>query len=136
MLLIIVFSGLLSYAQESKVYTANRTAWYIYNENTKDWDLQSENTDVNIDIVVFKNVINIQAKTPSLFRLDEDSKRQINTENLAGLRYSAIECVDMQKCTVDIVASKNTDSRVFVLLITYNKDIGKVNLRYYATYND
>ena len=44
--LILVLAAILSFtcinAQESKVYRISQTEWYLYNEVTKKWDLQTK----------------------------------------------------------------------------------------------
>lgn len=118
-------------AQDSKVYKINRSEMYIYNSSTKEWDEEFIHDDVSISLVAFKNVINIQAKTPSLYRLNENSKEKVETNSLVGFRYRAIECVDMKDCIVDILVSKNQDNKVFVFSVRFdNETLGKINFRY------
>lgn len=131
LLLTFVTSCFFVQAQDSKVYTIKKTEWYLYNESTEEWDLQTQNNNVNIDLVSYKNVLNIQAKTPTLYRLDESSKKTINGKSYSGLRYSAIECVNMEKCTVDIVFLNDSPSNFLLSVITDYND-KKINLRYYA----
>jgi hypothetical protein len=132
-ILILTLALTSTYAQESKTYKINRSEFYIYNEVTKEWEQQSVNDDVNINLVTYRNVINIQAKIPSLYRLDEDSKEKIETNSLQGYQYKAIECVDMKKCVVDILVSKKEENRVFVFSAVFdNQVLGKVNLRFFG----
>jgi len=134
--LILVLAAILSFtcinAQESKVYRISQTEWYLYNEVTKKWDLQTQNKNTSIDLVSYKNVINIQAKTPTLYRLDETSKREIGGDEYRGYRYDAIECVNMEKCTVDIVVMPGTE--IFLLSVITDKEDFKANLRFYGKF--
>ncbi len=119
--------------QESKTYRIKLSEWYIYSERTEEWVLQDRMEDINIDLVAYRNVVNIQAKTPTLYRLDRDTKKEVETENLTGYKYAAIECVDMKKCTVDIFVAKNPDVDIFVFSVMYeDKVAGRVNLRYFG----
>lgn len=127
----ILFVGLFTNAQDSKSYLVTRSEWYLYNDKSEEWVLQDKNSNVKIDMVVYKNVINIQAKTPTLFRLDEDSKETIKGKKFSGYRYSAIECVEMKKCDVDIVRLEEDES-IFLFSVIFTENGNKFNLRYYA----
>lgn len=132
--LILILSLGIAHAQESKTYTIKQTEWYLYNKETKEWDMQTQNKNMDIDLVCYKNLVNIQAKTPSLYRLDRDSKKEMETEIFTGYRYSAFEYVDMRECTVDVLVSKDTSVNVFVFSVVYEKPtLGKVNLRFFGT---
>ena len=136
LLLAFVFSVFFSFAQseESTVYNVFKTEFYIYEEDTEKWILQSQNS-VDINMVSYKNVINIQAKTPTLFRIDKLSEKNIGggDKNYFGVRVNAIECVDMKKCTIDLIRLSDPTSKTFVLSVIFeNETLGKVNLRYYS----
>lgn len=132
--LAILLVSFVGYTQDSKTYLITTSEWYLYNETDERWELQTQNKSVNIDLVNYKNVINIQAKTPTLYRLDEDSKKEIKGKGWSGLRYDAIECVDMVKCTVDIVFLASEGSDRFLFSAISERDGYKVNLRFYANY--
>lgn len=134
--LVILISGLVSFAQnsESTTYKIFKTEFYIFNERTEKWVLETENDDVDIDMVSYKNVINIQAKTPTLFRIDKESEKNIEGKDYFGVRVSALECVNMNKCTIDLIRLTKNDSKVFVFSVIFKEEtIGKINLRYYST---
>lgn len=136
LLLAFVFSVFFSFAQseESTVYNVFKTEFYIYEEDTEKWILQSQNS-VDINMVSYKNVINIQAKTPTLFRIDKLSEKNIGggDKNYFGVRVNAIECVDMKKCTLDLIRLSDPTSKTFVVSIIFdNETLGKINLRYYS----
>lgn len=129
---------LISSAQsdESTVYKIFRTEFYIYNQNSQKWVLETKNDNVDIDMVSYKNVINIQAKTPTLFRIDNDTEQNIGgvDKEYFGVRYSAIECVNMNKCTIELVRLSNLESKTFIFsVILTDKVLGKINLRYFST---
>ena len=136
LLLSFILCGLFSFAQseESTVYNVFKTEFYIYQEDSEKWVLQSQNA-VNINMVSYKNVINIQAKTPTLFRIDKLSEKNIGggDKNYFGVRVNAIECVDMKKCTIDLIRLSDPTSKTFVVSIIFdNETLGKINLRYYS----
>ena len=125
-----------SYAQtdESTTYKVFRTEFYIFNERSEKWVLETKNEDVNIDMVSYKNVINIQAKTPTLYRIDKSSESNIGggDKQYFGVRYDAFECVNMTKCTVDLVRLTNLDSKTFLLSVIFKDEVvGKINLRFF-----
>jgi hypothetical protein len=127
-----ILSTVFVNAQDSKVYKVLRSEWYLFDEDVKEWRLQTQNRDISIDLVVYKDVINIQAQSPTLYRLNETTKRKLDNGKIAGYRYSAIEYVNMEKCTVDIAASSDTD--IFLFSVILDRDTYKVNLRYYGKY--
>lgn len=136
LLLSFILCGLFSFAQseESTVYNVFKTEFYIYEEDSEKWVLQTQNA-VNINMVSYKNVINIQAKTPTLFRIDKLSEKNIGggDKNYFGVRVNAIECVDMKKCTIDLIRLSDPTSKTFVVSIIFdNETLGKINLRYYS----
>lgn len=138
-LLSFIFCGLSSFAQseESTVYNVFKTEFYIYDEESEKWVLQTQN-DVNINMVSYKNVINIQAKTPTLYRIDKLSEKNIGggDKNYYGVRVNAIECVDMKKCVIDLFRLSDPTSKTFVLSVIFdNETLGKINLRYYSILN-
>ena len=139
LLLTFILCGLFSFAQseESTVYNVFKTEFYIYEEDSEKWILQSQN-DVNINMVSYKNVINIQAKTPTLYRIDKLSEKNIGggDKSYYGVRVNAIECVDMKKCVIDLFRLSDPTSKTFVLSVIFdNETLGKINLRYYSILN-
>ena len=134
--LAVLISGFVSMAQsdESTVYKIFRTEFYIYNDRSEKWDLETRIDDVNIDMVSYKNVINIQAKTPTLFRIYKETEKNLEGKDYFGVRVDALECVNMNNCTIDLIRLTKNDSKVFVLSVILNdKTLGKINLRYYST---
>lgn len=135
-LLSFIFCSFISFAQseESTTYKVFKTEFYIFNENSEKWSLESQNS-VDINMVSYKNVINIQAKTPTLYRIDKLSEKNIGggDKNYYGVRVNAIECVDMKKCVIDLFRLSDPTSKTFVLSIIFeNETLGKINLRYYS----
>ena len=140
--LVLLFSIMMlslgSYAQtdESTTYKVFRTEFYIFNERSEKWVLETKNEDVNINMVSYKNVINIQAKTPTLYRIDKSSESNIGggDKQYFGVRYDAFECVNMTKCTIDLVRLTNLDSKTFLLSVIFKDEVvGKINLRFFST---
>lgn len=77
-----ILSTVFVNAQDSKVYKVLRSEWYLFDEDAKEWRLQTQNRDISIDLVVYKDVINIQAQSPTLYRLDETTKESLITVRL------------------------------------------------------
>jgi len=102
---------------------------YVYDYTNEKWQLYSKYSDLNIVIVVEKGYINIQAKSPAMYRVYEEGKERVNTETIQGYRYKA---TDKQGTlvTLDFLTSKDPESELVVFSII-NKVDG-VNLRYYA----
>lgn len=136
LLLSFVVSSFVSFSQndESTIYKVFKTEFYIYNEDSEKWVIQSKN-DVDITMVSYKNVINIQAKTPTLYRIDKLSEKSIGggDKDYYGVRVNALECVDMKKCVIDLFRLSDPTSKTFVLSVIFdNETLGKINLRYYS----
>ena len=137
LLLSFVVSSFVSFSQndESTIYKVFKTEFYIYNEDSEKWVIQSKN-DVDITMVSYKNVINIQAKTPTLFRIDKLSEKSIGggDKDYYGVRVNALECVDMKKCVIYLFRLSDPTSKTFVLSVIFdNETLGKINLRYYSS---
>ena len=138
---LLILSLILSFSvfgqnAESVVYKVYLTEFYIYNQNTGKWVIETRNEDVEIDLVSYKNVINIQALTPTLYRIDKSTEQKIggNGKDFFGYRYDAYECVNMTNCTLDLVRLSDIQSKTFMLsVIFFDSRLGKVNLRYYST---
>lgn len=135
-LITLIFSCFFSFAQseESTTYKVFKTEFYIFNENSEKWTLESQNS-VDINMVSYKNVINIQAKTPTLYRIDKLSEKNIGggDKNYFGVRVNALECVEMKKCVIDLFRLSDPTSKTFVLSVIFeNETLGKINLRYYS----
>lgn len=138
-LLSFILFNLTSFGQseESTTYKVFKTEFYIYNESSEKWNLESQNS-VDLNMVSYKNVINIQAKTPTLYRIDKLSEKNIGggDKNYFGVRVNAIECVDMKKCVIDLFRLSDLTSKTFVLSVIFdNETLGKINLRYYSILN-
>jgi hypothetical protein len=132
----LIFLSFFSFAQseESTTYKVFKTEFYIFNENSEKWTLESQNS-VDINMVSYKNVINIQAKTPTLYRIDKLSEKNIGggDKNYFGVRVNALECVEMKKCVIDLFRLSDPTSKTFVLSVIFeNETLGKINLRYYS----
>lgn len=118
---------------ESSVYEIYQTEFYIYNKNSETYELETRNRDVSIQMVFCKDAINIQAKTPTLFKVKTESKKFFQGEGYRGYRFDAFECVEEKTCKVDYVFNES-DKTKFMLSVTFEDEtLGGVNLRYYST---
>ena len=135
LLALAVVTMLTSYAQKetSTVYEVYTAEFYLYNKTTEKWDLQTQKTDISLDMVFYKDAINIQAKAPLLLKLKTETKEPIKGDTFTGYRFTALECVNEHKCTVDYVYYYAEPNK-FTISILYNDEVlGGVNLRYYST---
>lgn len=118
---------------ESAVYQVYQSEFYIYNKETEKWDLEAQNKNVNISMVFYKDAINIQALTPTLFKVKTSTKKSISGNGFVGYSFEALECVEERTCKVEYVYLLE-DKNKFILSIIHNDEtLGKVNLRYYST---
>lgn len=87
-------------------YKATLTELYTYNSYSKEWNLHTKNSDVNITIVVETDFITIQAKVPSMYKVFKENAEPFNTETLQGYRYIAKDLRRDQYVKIDILRSK------------------------------
>lgn len=125
--LTLVVSTLLLTAQT--YYKATLTEMYTYNNSNKEWELYSKNSDVSITVVVEPQFISFQAKKPSMFKVYENSKEEMNTKSLSGYRYTAKDLREDQIVKIDILAHKESKTAIISII---NASEG-YNLRYFLT---
>ena len=137
LILTAVLSFFFSHAQEneSTVYQVYQSEFYIYNKETEKWDLEARNKDVNISMVFYKDAINIQALTPTLFKVKTNTKKSISGNGFVGYSFEALECVEERTCRVEYVYLLENKDKFILSIIHNDKTLGKVNLRYYSTLN-
>ena len=133
LILTLVTALLFNLAGAQTTYKAARAEWHVYNEQTQQWEVQVINKDININIVSYKDVVNIQAQSPTLYRIS--NKKDNESEDFVGYRYDAVEYVGMKKCTLDIMKMKGDNSGIFVISIFIQDQGNYINLRYFATTN-
>ena len=104
--------GVVSYSQD--VYKAYSTEMYTYNKDYKEWNLYEKNSDINIRIVVEEFFLTIQAKSPSMFKINQSSKEDVNTENFFGYRYLAKDLKEDVYVTIDIVRYKHEKAMISI----------------------
>jgi hypothetical protein len=135
--LVLIIASITSYCQkdESVLYKAYQTEFYTFNTTTDKWVLETKHDDVNINIVFFKNSINVQALTPTLFKLKKETKESFNMDNIYGVKFDAFECVKETVCRVNYIYTKEGD--IFILSIVFQDEtLGNINLRYYCKMNN
>lgn len=125
--LVLTLSSLFLNAQN--YYKATLTEMYSYNNSTKSWDLYQKNSDVNIVIVVEDEYINIQAKSPSFFKIYLDSKEPLNIKTFTGNSYVAKDLKKDKLVKIDILKYTNTN---YIVLSIIDTDDG-YNLRFFLT---
>jgi hypothetical protein len=128
--ILIAFTLTVTNAQEkSTVYQAFNTSWYLWENG--EWVQQSENKDVDISIVFYKNAINIQAKTPTLYKIKRETKKSINESKIYGQSFESLECVNENDATVSYIYFRENKS-LFLLSIVFNDGTRNLNFRYYC----
>ena len=135
LILILLMSLTLSatHAQvKSSFNKCYNTSWYIYENG--EWVLQNENKDVDITIVFYKNAINIQAKTPTLYKIKSGTKKTIDEKTIYGQTYETFECVNEYNATVSYIYFRDDDD-IFMLSVLFKKDGNNVNFRYLCQLN-
>lgn len=110
-------------------YKATITEMYTYNRSTEEWELYQKNSDMNITVVIEEKFISFQAKTPSMYRIYENSKEVVKTKSLEGYRYFAKDLKEEKTVKIDILASEEQKA---VLVSIINVDEG-YNLRFFLT---
>ena len=139
--LILILTTALSFSfshakeNESTVYQVYQSEFYIYNKETEKWDLEARNKDVNISMVFYKDAINIQALTPTLFKVKTNTKKSISGNGFVGYSFEALECVEERVCKVEYIYLLEYKDKFILSIIHNDKTLGKVNLRYYSTLN-
>lgn len=125
--LILVVSTLMLTAQT--YYKATLTEMYTYDNVNKSWELYTKNSDVSITVVVEPQFISFQAKKPSMFKVYENSKEEMNTKSLSGYRYTAKDLREDQMVKIDVLSHKESKTAVISII---NVSEG-YNLRYFLT---
>ena len=115
--------------EKSSVYQAYNSSWYLYEDG--EWVLQTENDDVDISIVFYKDAINIQAKTPTLYKIKAGTKKVINETKIYGQSFEALECVNEYNATVSYIYFRE-DKSTFLLSIVFKREGRSMNFRYYC----
>jgi len=132
-LLAFTFSTISAQDDDPQIYKVYQSELYTFNSKSNEWVLEKQNVDANFNIVFYKNSINIQAKTPTLFKIKVETREAFKRDGFYGVTFGALECVNETYCTVDYVYFNNDEAK-FVLGIRFeDKVLGKVNLRYYST---
>jgi hypothetical protein len=125
--LLLVLNSLLVTAQN--YYKATLTELYTYNNENETWELYQKNSDVNITIVVEEEFINIQAQSPSFYKIVLSTKQPINMTNFVGYRYVVKDFRKDSYIKVDIMNHKTTNT----VILSFVDSEGGVNLRYFLT---
>jgi hypothetical protein len=104
-------------------YKAVLTELYTYNNDKDEWELYQKNSDVSINVVVEKEFISFQAKTPSFYKIYLETAEPVNTKTLKGYRYSARDLKSNSMVKIDVLAGKqNTDSQGVGVISIINKE--------------
>ena len=125
--LILVLSTFILTAQT--YYKATLTEMYTYDNTNKEWVLYSKNSDVSITVVVEPQFISFQAKKPSIFKVYENTKEEMNTKSLSGYRYTGKDLREDQMVKMDVLVHKESKTAI-VSIINYSQGY---NFRFFLT---
>ncbi|MFN9897529.1 MAG: hypothetical protein ACK55Z_01775, partial [bacterium] len=89
---------------------------YTYDNVNKSWELYQKNSDVNITVVVESQFISFQAKKPSMFKVYENSKEEMNTKSLSGYRYTAKDLREDQMVKIDVLTHQESRTAVISII--------------------
>lgn len=128
--LMLVFVTSIISAQS--LFRAYVTEMYTYNKEKEDWDLYQKNSDVQIDIVVEDKFLSIQAKSPTMYKVYESTKQELNLKSFTGYRYEARDLKEDVMIKIDILKDKNSDWGMISII---HKENG-YNLRYFVKSNN
>jgi hypothetical protein len=125
--LILVVSTLVLSAQT--YYKATMTEMYTYDNANKTWELYQKNSDVKITVVVEPQFISFQANRPSMYKVYENTKEEMNTKSLSGYRYTAKDLREDHLVKIDVLVHKESKTAIISVV---NVSEG-YNLRYFLT---
>ena len=129
LILAVVLSLSSLFVNAQNYYKATLAELYTYNGKEDSWDLYQKNSDVNIVIVVEEEFINIQAQSPSFYKILLSTKEPINSKSFVGSRYVAKDLKKETYLKIDILNHLTSD----VIVISIVDRDGGINFRYFLT---
>ena len=130
-LLCFILSYFVSEAQET-TYKAVATELYVWDKVQKVWDLNTKNSNTSIFVVVEKDFITFQAKSPSMYRIYVDTKKPLDTKSMTGYRYDAKDLKNNILVKVDVL--REIDGAL--VLVSIINDLEGFNLRFFLVSTD
>jgi hypothetical protein len=109
------------------VYRCSMAELYLWNSSSKDWSLDTKLSDLKIDITIEEEFISFHAKSPTMYRVYNNTKEPLETKTLQGFRYDARDLKTDDEVKIDIFKSKTTDIAV-ISIINLKKGF---NFRYF-----
>lgn len=107
-------------------YKASTSEMYVYDTDKEEWTLYQKNSNVDIDVIVEEEFITFFAKTPTMFKINLETKEKFSVGGSEGYRYIATDLKKDASVIIDILV--NSDKSKTMISIT-NK-YKKYNLRY------
>lgn len=129
LLLSLILSLTTLFSSAQNYYRATLAELYTHNQKEDSWDLYQKNSDVNIVIVVEEEYINIQAQSPSFYKIYVNTKEPINSKSFTGSRYIAKDLKKETLLKIDILNHLTTD---YIVLSVIDNEKG-LNFRYFLT---
>lgn len=127
----LLFCSLLSNAQES-TYKAVATELYTWNKIQNSWDLHTKNSNTTIVVVVEKEFITFQAKSPSMYKIYVNTKKSLDTKSMTGYRYDGKDLKNDIMVKVDVLREIEGS----VVLVSIINDLEGINLRFFLVSNE
>ncbi len=135
LLALLILCVSLSTTAQTDHYRVFRSELYNYNSYSKEWNKVkewnnvNEFTNTNFYVSMTRNVITVNAKLATTFKLYGPYKERVLEDNTYILRWKALELTDNKECSVDIVKYENVN--YLVLSVFYWDDSPVTNMRYY-----
>jgi hypothetical protein len=123
--LILSFISLFSFSQT--VYRCYMAELYLWNTSTEEWKLDTKLSDLKIDVTVEDEFISFHAKTPTMYKVYNNSKEPMTTKSLEGLRYNGRDLRTDDEVKIDVFKSKNSNIGV-ISIVNMKKGF---NFRYF-----
>ena len=125
LILFLIFSSFCGFTQT--VYRCSMAELYTLDPNTKDWTLDTKLSNLKIDITIEDEFISFHAKSPTMYRVYNNTKEPLTTKSLQGFRYDGRDLKTDDEVKIDIFKSKTTNIAV-ISIINFRKSI---NFRYF-----
>lgn len=119
-----------SIAQNRSEFNCYRTEFTYYDESNKSWVIESTSEDLEMRVSFYKNVIYINAKTPSIIETITSSGEDISNDVITGTRWDAV-MTSTKKVSCYATLAGVRKNKSIVLIINFEDGGLLYGLRYY-----
>lgn len=126
-ILTLLLSVITFFGFTQTVYRCSMAELYLWNSSSKDWSLDTKLSDLKIDVTIEEEFISFHAKSPTMYRVYNNTKEPLETKLLQGYRYQARDLKTDDDVKIDILKSKSTSVAV-ISIINIKKGF---NFRYF-----